>query len=130
MHNSAPKVANNASASSIAMSVTDTLQSRDVQARCAGQFQCASQTPERRAQVVGNVGENLAQALHKHIDAVQQDIKIRSQPVELAAASAPVAAARWQPHVELSVHDPLARTIDRLDTSQYARTHRQAARYC
>jgi hypothetical protein len=67
---------------------------------------------------VGNVGGNLAQPLRKHLNAVQHDIKIRSQPVELVAASAPVAAARWQPSVEPSVHDPLARTIGRLDTSQ------------
>ena len=72
-------------------------------------------------------------AVMKHLDVLSDAGLVartksgRTVSVELVAA--PVAGGRWQPPVELAGHDPLACTIDGLDTAQHTRTHCHAPEY-
>jgi len=61
--------------------------------------------------------------------AIEHDIEVSSQPIELVATPLAPSCCRRQPAPEIAGHNPLARTIYRLDSAQHTGAHRHATEH-
>ena len=88
----------------------------------ARDLEALAQTRQRRAQIMGNVVGDLAQALHEGVNPIQHLVQARRQQVEIVARAAGGNALRQIPG-----HDRLGRDADGFDAAEHARAHKDAA---
>jgi hypothetical protein len=81
-----------------------------------------AQAAERRAQVVGDVARDLAQAVHQLLDAAQHGVEARHQLVDLV-----VGAAHRNARRQIAFHDGEAGARDGVDATQETRADQRAA---
>ena len=88
----------------------------------AGILEPLAQAAERRAQVVGDVAGDLAQAVEQLLDAVQHGVQPDHQLVDLV-----VVAAHRDAGAEIAFHDGAAGAADRVDAAHEVAAQQHAA---
>ena len=81
-----------------------------------------AQPRERGLEIVGDVVGDLLEAVHERLDALEHDIEVAGEPVELVAG-----AGDRQPPGEIAVHDGAGGIGHGVDALEHAAGHEEAA---
>jgi hypothetical protein len=81
-----------------------------------------AQPGQRRLEIVGDIVGHFLEAVHERLDALQHDVEVAGEPVELVAGP-----RDREPPGQIAVHDLARRFRHRVDALEHATGHEQTA---